>query len=179
MIVGITGTIGAGKGTVVEILKEKGFKHFSAREFITQEILRRGLIVNRDSMVIVANSLREKYGPSYVAEELFKRAKATGQNAVIESLRTVGEIEALRANGNFVLLAIDANPELRYERVYKRGNETDNISFEQFVSEEEREFISADPAKQNLSACMELADHILINDGSYEDLKKKVEGLLK
>lgn len=38
IIIGITGTLGAGKGTVVEYLKTKGFKHFSVREFLTQEI---------------------------------------------------------------------------------------------------------------------------------------------
>ena len=55
MIIGITGSFGAGKGTVVEYLIDKGYKHFSAREFLTEEILRRGMSVDRDSMIAVAN----------------------------------------------------------------------------------------------------------------------------
>lgn len=176
---GITGTIGSGKGTVVEILKEKGFKHFSARALITEEIKRRNLPVNRDSMVLVGNDWRNKYGASYVAEELYRRAKIAGGNAVIESLRTVGEIESLRMKGDFMLLAVDAEVEVRYERLHKRGLETDDVSFEQFSAQEQREFISSDPNKQNLSACIELADHLIINNGSVEELKRKIERILK
>ena len=36
--IGITGTLGAGKGTIVEYLqKEKGFSHYSVRAFLTDE----------------------------------------------------------------------------------------------------------------------------------------------
>ena len=74
IIIGVTGTLGAGKGTIVDYLvKNKGFIHFSAREdVINKEIEKRGLPITRDNMVLVANDLRKNYGPSYVAEELFK-----------------------------------------------------------------------------------------------------------
>ena len=49
MIIGLTGSFGAGKGVVVDYLKTKGFKHYAARDFITEEINRRNLPVNRDS----------------------------------------------------------------------------------------------------------------------------------
>ncbi|MCX6713904.1 MAG: dephospho-CoA kinase, partial [Candidatus Vogelbacteria bacterium] len=62
MIIGITGTLGAGKGAVVDCLKIKGFKHYSVTAFITDEIIKRGLPVNRDKMVLVANDLRAQYG---------------------------------------------------------------------------------------------------------------------
>ena len=38
MIIGITGTLGAGKGAVVEFLKQKDFKHYSVRNFLIEEI---------------------------------------------------------------------------------------------------------------------------------------------
>ena len=41
MIIGITGTDGSGKGTVVDYLVEqKGFKHYSARAIFEEEIAR-------------------------------------------------------------------------------------------------------------------------------------------
>ena len=59
IIIGITGTLGAGKGAVVDyLLGQKGFKHFSARALFTDEIINRGLPVNRDTMTEVANELR-------------------------------------------------------------------------------------------------------------------------
>jgi dephospho-CoA kinase len=180
IIIGITGTLGAGKGTVVEYLvKNKGFKHFSARALIVEEIEKRGLENNRDNMVVVANDLREKYSSGYVAEELFKRAIELGENAIIESLRAVGEIEILRKKGKFILLAIDADSKIRYERISQRGTTTDSISFEKFIADEEKEMESDDPNKQNLKKCIEMADFKIENNGTIEELNSKIEGILK
>ena len=54
------------------------------------------MIVNRDSMVIVANDLRGKHTPSYIVEQLYQQAKASKKNTIIESIRVVGEAEALK-----------------------------------------------------------------------------------
>ena len=78
MIVGITGTLGAGKGTIVEYLLKKNFKHFSVREFLVGEISKRGLESNRGNMVLVGNDLRARFGSSYIVKELYARAKNSG-----------------------------------------------------------------------------------------------------
>ncbi|MBW6480935.1 MAG: AAA family ATPase [Bacteroidales bacterium] len=180
IIIGITGTLGAGKGTVVEYLvKEKGFVHFSVRDYLSEVIRERGMDVNRDTMVVTANDLRNKNGPGFIIEELYGKAAATGQNCIIESIRTPGEIEKLRKKENFFLLAVDADIKIRYERIKMRGSETDNVSFETFQQNEAREMYSDDPNKQNLSECIRQADFILINDGSIEQLKLKTEEILK
>ena len=181
VIIGITGTLGAGKGTIVEyLIQNKGFKHFSARAFLLEEMEKRGLENNRDNMVLVGNDLREKNNsPSFIADELFKRALGSNQNCVIESLRTVGEIESLKSKGNFTLLAVDANPKVRYERVIKRSGSTDDISFEKFLADEEREMESTDPNKQNLKKCIEMADFVIENNGTIEELNSKLEEILK
>ncbi|HHX58801.1 MAG TPA: AAA family ATPase [Candidatus Moranbacteria bacterium] len=177
-IIGITGTLGAGKGTIVEFLKEKGFRHFSARDFLVKEIKKRGLEVNRDSMTMVGNDLREKNKPSYIIDELYGEAKKGTQNCVIESIRTAGEVESLRKKGAFTLLAVDADQKTRYERIIKRDSATDKISFEKFQSDEEREMESEDPNKQNLLACRRLADFVIFNNGTMEELREKVEEVL-
>lgn len=174
-IIGITGTLGAGKGTIVDILTKKfGFKHYSARNFITQEIIKRGLSVNRDTMTLVANDLRKKYSPSYIVEALYDKAFEEGKNSVIESIRTTGEIEALRKKGNFILFSVDADVVKRYNRIVIRKTETDNISFEQFLDNEKREMNSEEPWKQNLFKCMELADYKFVNNDDVKDLEKQI-----
>lgn len=180
IIIGITGTIGAGKGTVVEYLvKNKGFKHFSARELISEEVSIRGLESNRDNMVMVANDLRSKYGSSYVADELYRRALVSNNNCIIESLRTVGEIESLRDKENFVLLAVDAEPKIRYKRILERKTTTDNVSYEKFLEDEAKEMKSDDPNKQNLKKCIEMADFVIDNNGTLDELNLKIEEILK
>jgi dephospho-CoA kinase len=177
MIVGITGTNGAGKGTIVDYLKEKGWQHFSASGLITEEIIKRGLDVNRDSMIVVGNSLREQFGAGYIAYELIRKAGQSNK-AIVESIRTIGEVEKLRlANGK--LLAVDCPIELRYKRVVSRGSEKDKVDFNKFKEQEELESRSVDINKQNLIACRNAADWVIINDGTIDELKIKVDEWIK
>ena len=179
MVIGITGTIGAGKGTIVDYLvSEKGFEHFSVRDFLIEEIERRGLPVNRDSMVIVANDLRATFSPSYIIDQLFERAVKSGKNAVIESIRAVGEIDSLRKSKEFVLFAVDADIRKRYERIRQRQSSTDNIDFDTFVENEKREMTTTDPTKQNLSECIKKADYVFTNDKDIIDLQNDVERVI-
>ena len=178
LIVGITGTNGAGKGTVVDyLIKEKDFKHFSASGLITQEIIKRNLPVNRDNMIIVGNDLRAKNGAGYIAEELIRRASSNNSNSIIDSIRTLGEVDKLRERGG-MLLAVDADQKLRYKRIVLRGEEKDKVSFEQFVAQEKKEMESDDPNKQNLQACKKVADYLIENNGTLEELNKEIEKLL-
>ena len=179
LIIGITGTLGAGKGTIVNyLINEKGFAHFSVREFLLKEIERRGLPQNRDSMVVVANDLRATHSPSYITDKLYEQAVKTGKNAVIESIRTPGEVDSLREKSNFYLFAVDANPKIRYERIKKRKSETDNIDYNTFIENETREMTSDDPNKQNLKKCLKMADYLLYNNDTIEKLNKQVEEIL-
>ncbi|MFW5746550.1 MAG: AAA family ATPase [Nanoarchaeota archaeon] len=179
MIIGITGTLGAGKGTVVEYLVEKkGFAHFSVRQYLTGIIKRRDLPLNRDSMVAVANELRAAHSPSHIVQQLYEQAARRGGNVIIESIRTPGEVDALKMKKEFLLLAVDAEVHTRYERVCQRASETDNIDFETFVANEQREMHNEDPAKQNIAACMEMADIRLSNDDTKEQLYARIEDVL-
>ncbi len=180
LIIWITWTLGAGKWTVVEYLIQKyGFKHLSVRAFLIEKILERGMENNRDSMVLVANDLREKFGPGYIASELYEKAAKTGENTIIESIRTVGEITTLKAKWPFVLLAVDADPSIRYERITSRASETDHLDYTTFIANEEREMTSDDPNKQNLQACISMADYTILNNGSLEEFHSKVDDIMK
>ncbi|MBS3151651.1 AAA family ATPase [Candidatus Woesearchaeota archaeon] len=175
MIIGITGTLGAGKGTVVEFLKQKGFAHFSVRDFLTQELEKRNLLVNRDNLLFIANKLREENSPGYIVERLYEKARNGTKDGVIESLRSVGEVEVLKNKGAFHLIAIDADIKKRYERVKQRKSSTDNITFEKFAEDEKIETTSEDPTKSNLLKCIELADFRIENNGDLNDLKNEVD----
>jgi dephospho-CoA kinase len=180
IIIGITGTLGAGKGTIVDFLvDERGYTHFSVRGFITREIIKQGLPVNRDSMVQVANDLRATHSPSYITDQLYAEALISGKNCIIESIRTPGEVESLRNKGNFYLFAVDADAKVRYQRIKARQSETDQIDFETFKENESREMTSADPNHQNLRKCIAMADFVFDNNGSICDLEQSVAEVLE
>jgi hypothetical protein len=175
LIIGITGTLGSGKGTVVDYLvSKKDFEHYSVSDYLTKEIIKRNMEVNRDSMIIVANDLRTKFGPDYITKILFEKAKKESGNAIIESIRNPKEAEFIKGRGGY-LFAVDADQKTRYERIKSRGSEKDGVSFDKFKDQEERESQAADPNAQNLPKCILMADYKFDNNGSVEDLYEQVE----
>lgn len=178
MIIGITGTLGAGKTTVVNYLENHGFKHYSARAVLLEEMKSRGMEVDIHKMRDIANELRAEHGASVLAERMFDMAKAAGGDAIIESLRAVGEVEVLKQKGDFILLSVDADQKERYNRIYKRGSEIDELSYEEFVQAENNQMQNEDPAKQNIAKCIEMADVHLQNDGTMEELEAQVAEVL-
>ncbi len=178
MIIGVTGTNGAGKGTVVDYLEKKGFVHGSARAFIVEEAVRRGLPIDRSAMREVANDLRMNHYPGYVIEQLHQRALAAGKDAVLESIRAVGEVEYLKEHDAF-FIAVDADRRIRYERAVLRGSETDKVDFDTWVQEEEREWHNTEAHDMNVPAVMKMADVTLHNDGTLADLYAQIDAALE
>lgn len=181
IIIGITGTLGSGKNTVVEYLVSKyGFKHYSGPEWLKEEAARRGMPINRDSQHFIGNELRAKYGAGHLAEMTYQRAKEGGQNAVIESYRAVGEVETMKAKPEpFYLLAVDADPKLRYERILGRGSFKDHVSFEKFIADEEREMNDTTPGGMEIARCMQMADGRVDNNGDIENLYKQIDDFIQ
>ncbi len=175
MVIGITGTNGAGKGTVVEYLvTQKQFHHFSARVFITKEVERRGLPIDRTHMRDVANELRKEHGPAYVAQQLMSRAFGQEGNSIVESIRTPGESAYIKSKGA-LLWAVDADTEIRYKRVQMRMSETDKVTFEQFKSFQEKELHGKEIWDMNVFKVMEMADAVFDNSGTLDGLYKQVD----
>jgi dephospho-CoA kinase len=135
--------------------------------------------VVRDTITDTADDLRRMYGPEYFAKESLKRiAEDNVSNAVIESIRALGEAAYLKTHGA-VLWAVDADVRTRYERIVKRQSETDRVSFEKFVADEQREFANADPTKGNLKGVIQMADLVLLNNGTQEELFAQVDVALQ
>lgn len=176
MIIGVTGTIGAGKGTVVDYLvQEKGFIHLSVRDYLLGEIRHRGMEVeDRSAMRQVANELRAAHGPAHIIEALYERAVERGEPALIESIRAIGEATFLKSKGARIL-AIDADRKLRYERIIARGASTDHVDFDTWVMQEERELASTEPWDMNVLGVMHMADARIENDGTLEELHRNVD----
>ena len=180
MIIGITGTDGGGKGTVVDyLLQKKGFIHCSARALLVDEIQKRGLPVARENMRIVANDLRATHGNDYLIIEYKRRTDFDPtKNYVIESVRTIAETDTLKKYGG-LLWAVDAGQHVRYKRIRSRASESDNVTFEEFAKQETLEMNDPDPHGMQKDKVMKMADIVLINNGTPEELFVQVEEALK
>lgn len=180
MIIGITGTNGAGKGVVVDYLVEKGFTHYSSSGFLGEELDRRGVEKTRSNLRAVGNEFRAKYGSGYLSEGFLKMAAEKGiAHLVIESVRSTGEAEKIKAAGG-VMLVVDADRKLRYDRIFARHTGKDLVDFDTFVTQEEREWYGTEGNHDmNIKRVMDMGDYTIWNNGTFEELKGQIDEVLK
>ena len=185
--IGLTGTFAAGKGAVIETVKKllgKKAASFSTSDFVREEAAKRGMSLERNNLQAIANELRASRGNGVLAEMALERAKTLPPHAkivLVDGIRNPGEVETLRKalGKNFRLWAVDAPIELRYERVKQRARAGEHLlSFTEFKASEEKERRGAIAAGQSIDACMALADDLIENNGSLDELEKKVVALL-
>lgn len=177
MILGITGTIGAGKGTVAMYLKKKGFRHISVSAFLESEAPRRGLIPTRVVCREIANEYRAKHSTALV-EAVLGENNSVKENIVIESLHSVPEVLYIRNLGGKVL-SVDAPLSVRYERIQKRGEKKDAVSFDDFLKEQNKQMASENQDENNLKGAIGVADFHIENAEISEGLFRKIDDILE
>ncbi|MCW4026025.1 MAG: AAA family ATPase [Candidatus Bathyarchaeota archaeon] len=181
MIIAITGTIASGKGKVADILKKKGFEHHSFSSEIRAVAKERGIEVNRLTLSKLGADLRkESPHDSILAKRILEKVKLD-KDYVVDGLRDMDEVQSLERfekekGKRFILVGIDADPHIRFERLKKRGRHGDPKTFEEFKKIDDKELEGS--AGQEVGKCLEHASYILMNDGDLKDLEKKLDELL-
>ena len=176
MWIGLTGRNASGKGEVANYLKGKSFEYHSLSDVIRDEIRSRGGEPTRENLIQTGNDLRRQFGPAILAHRVLGGIDKDG-NVVIDSIRNPAEVEVLRAGGHFRLVKVEASPDVRFQRIQKRGRENDPESYDDFLALEEQE-ASGDAHSQNLLGVEQLADHSLANNGTLEELQREAAQLL-
>ena len=173
-IIGLTGTNGAGKGEAAAFFHRHGYESYSLSDILREELTRRGLALTRDNLIKIGNELRQKYGADILARRAWQRIK---NKAVIDSIRNPGEVAFFRRQAKFILLAIDAPVEIRFQRILHRGRAESVQTLAEFKAKEDQER-STNPNHQQLQACLGLADYLIINDGTLEEFHQKLARFL-
>lgn len=178
MIIGLTGTLAAGKGTIAKYLEEKGYIYHSCSDLLREELNRQGKEITIPNLAALGNRIREEYGSGELAKRLLKIIQDNNEEKVIvDSLRHPDEINELKKSDNFILIGIDAPIELRYKRLNKRGKIEDNLTFNKFKEEEQKQLDSKGPG-QKLLKCLSMSDFKIINDGTIEELHYNIDKIL-
>jgi dephospho-CoA kinase len=172
--IGLTGTNGAGKGEAAAFFIKKGYVYFSLSDVIREKLKEEGLEASRDNLIRKGNDLRKQGGPDILARLIMEKVR---DRAVIDSIRNPKEMEYLKGQAGFILLAVVAPAALRFERVQKRGRNESASTLDAFIKKEAQER-SDNPDAQQLDRCLAMADRTIVNDGSLEELHRKLEELL-
>lgn len=172
MIIGIAGTIGSGKDEIAKFLSS----YFNLPIVRLSDIIKiflPGKNFDRKKLQDLGNELRKNFGNDIlvrIATFFYK------DNVIIDGLRNVGEIEYLRKNfKNFLLIGVDADLQIRFERIKERAREDDPKTLEEFIEADKRDRGINEPAYgQGTEACFNLADIKILNNKDLEEVKKKL-----
>jgi dephospho-CoA kinase len=184
-IIGLSGTNGSGKDTVGEILAERyGYMFVSVSDLLREECRKRGLPVERENLRMISAEWRREFGLGVLVDkaiEQLQNSETKYPGIVITPMRNVGEAQHLKDLGG-KLVWVDAEPQIRYNRIFSRARSAeDNKTFQQFLAEEQAEMHpqpGADNATLNMSAVKNLVDISIENNGTMEEFLTSIKQAL-
>lgn len=176
IIIGLVGTLASGKETIKKYLAEKYNSKDCKFSAILRDVLARIDVVNsRENVQKISTVLRANFGENLLAKAIAKDAsKLEADIVVIDGVRRFTDIEHLNDLPNFVLVKIDADPKIRYERMKIRNENAgdDKKTFEEFMKDQEAE------ADKQIPEVMKSAKYEILNNKSFEELYKQVDELI-
>ncbi len=155
---------GAGKSTIAEGLKPKGYDVINMGNAVREEAEKRNLESTRENLGKLMLELREKNGPGAIAELIKPEIVSSSSNVIlIDGVRSNDEIQVLRKFGNVKLLAIHASTGTRFDFLQKRGRSDDPQTQEHFEERDNREL------GVGISNSIALSDYAISNIGLTKD----------
>lgn len=177
MIVGLTGPNASGKGEAAAYLRSRGFIYHSLSDILREEGEKAGVEPSRKNLIKLGNELRRKKGPSILARRVMANLVEARDN-IVDSIRNPAEVTELRKVKDFVLIGIDAPAEVRFKRSMERKRPGDAPTLREFIESEEKENKEG-VENQQLKKCLEMADIIIINDSTIDELHRKIDEAVK
>ncbi|MCD6383624.1 MAG: AAA family ATPase [Thermoplasmata archaeon] len=168
-VLAFTGLPASGKGAVAQYLERLGYPVISmgdvVREYYRREV---GGAMDPDSVGEYAGRMRKAHGEDIWARrtlEYIKDRFPTGGVIVIDGIRSPKEVERFKSDlgGDFLLVAVEAPLEVRFERAVQRGRVDEVRTIEELRRRDERE------TSWGLKEAIEMADVHLDNSGSLQD----------
>ena len=177
-VVGLTGSMASGKEVVKDFLARKyNMWYVSLSSIIRAELEKKKQSFNRLTLQDHGNELRKKYGSHILTKLAVEYLQKDKELIVVDGIRNMGEASWLKQQfgRDFVLVAVDAPQNLRFERICSRNRPTDPKTWEEFLEVDKRDQGDGEPEYgQHTGQCIKEADFVITNDGSKEEFEKKV-----
>ena len=173
-VIGVTGLPGSGKNTVRAIVREFGFPIVVMGDEVRAEAKRRKLDLTSENLGKIMLQIREEEGPGVLAKRCIPKIKASDSPVVVvDGVRSMHEVgEYKKEFPKFKMIAVDASPRTRFERLLKRNRSDDPEDWETFVERDEREL------SVGIGDVIESADYAFLNDGTKRQFRKSLKQLL-
>lgn len=174
--IGLTGYMGSGKGELVKLLQRRGFTYISLSDMVRAEATQRGLEHTRENLQQVGNDLRAQNGAGALGMKVREAVEKESKNWVIDGIRNPGEWEELEELPDFHMVGTTASADIIVQRLTARNREGSALTREDILQRLEKERgVGEPPEGQQVRACLERADYLIINEGTLPELETKLD----
>jgi len=177
-IIAFVGLAGSGKSTAVEYFTQKGYPKVYFGGVIYQAMADAGIERTAAVEQKFREDIREKEGKDFVANKIIEQIQHlanSGQHRIIaDGLYTWTEFKVLKKAfpGELTLVAIVTPRSLRYHRLSQRAERP-------YTATEAHERDITEIEHLEKGGPIAIADHYVLNEGSVEELNKKLSNLLE
>ncbi|MDH4330502.1 MAG: AAA family ATPase [Candidatus Moranbacteria bacterium] len=177
IVLGITGEIAGGKGTITAYLEDKHGASSAKFSSALRDVAKRmHLEENRENLQKISTMFRENFNGNILSEVIYEDVKEMkSEIIVIDGVRRMADIEFLKRLPGFRLIYTDASMENRFERITQRGENADDNTktFEDFKKDHERE------AELQIKGLKNEADFVVDNNGTLKELYDQIDKIIK
>src|SRR5487761_20912 len=171
LVICVTGMPGSGKSTISEVAQNLGFEVFRMGDDVRMETERRKLKPSDENLGAIMLELRQQHGPVAIASLSKQRIEKDSKSkfVVIDGVRNMNEFLEFKKLGTALLVTVHASPERRFQFLKARGRSDSPSNWGSFESRDRREL------SVGVGETIALADEIIPNDGSLQELKASSE----
>ena len=177
IIIGLAGEMACGKGTAARHIEEK-YKASSYRfSTMLRDVLDRLYIEQtRENVANISTILRQNFGEDLFAKVMAEDVKKDENEVIIiDGIRRLADIEYLKKIPEFKFIYIDTDIKVCYERIIKRGENTDDNdkTFEKFVEEHNLE------TELQINDLKNYADFVIDNNIDFNHLYEQIDKIIE
>lgn len=177
IVIGLVGQIACGKGVVKKYLIEKNnASDYRFSTILREAMTRLSIELSRENLQKFSTIIRQNFGEDILAKAIAKDAKDDNSPfIVIDGIRRMADIKYLKEMPEFRLISIEADKDIRLQRVIGRNENPgdDQKTMEEFEKDE-----IAEPEMQ-IPEVMSKADYKINNNGTWDELHKQINDIVK
>lgn len=174
IIIGLVGETGSGKDTVANHLQEKyGVKLMRFADPLKDSLGTLFKKFSKEDQQWLSLKLRERFGGDVLCNALRKKVENAEGVVVINGMRMPEDYNFIKSFENSYILYITGDQKLRWQRVFNRGEKTDDhVDFEKFQEIEKAE------TEVHIPEIGAKADFTIKNDQGLEYLLKEADEVM-
>lgn len=176
-ILALAGEMGSGKGAISRYLISKYHAEVHRGSDQLRDILDRMHIEkNRENISNLSTALRGIFGDDILSKTIVGDiGQSDNPLIIIDGVRRREDLYDFQKLEGFIFVYVDADIDTRYARVVSRGENISDTTktLAEFLKESKAE------TETRISGLRDIADRVIENNGTMEELQEKIEEILE